>query len=530
MILLENGRFYSPSHPNTTSMLIEDGKIKAIGTAGVDAGGTGRITTRFNLGGRVVWPGLTDAHIHLTSYGTNLARVDCETDTLRECLDRVEIIAAQAPKDAWVRGHSWNQNNWAEGYGTARQLDSVSHGHPVLLTAKSLHSAWANSRAMELAGITAATTDPPGGRILRDGAGNPTGIFLEKADQLFKPVIPKGTAQEFAQAISKGMESLNKMGITSVHDFDALDCMAQYQRLEAAGQLNLRILKVIPPEDHRKALESGYHTGMGEGKVKIGPYKYFMDGALGPHTAAMLSPYEDDPANLGILNHQAEELVESCRPILENGSDLSIHAIGDRANLEAIKAYRGIREMEKAGGRKPARLRIEHVQVLSPASLVEFKQLGIHASMQPLHATSDREMADRYWGRRVNLAYAWNSLLINGVNLAFGSDAPVESPNPFLGLHAAVTRQRMDDRPDEPAWVPGERISLKAALDAYTTGPAKLSPAGARTGQLEPGYAADLILLNIDPFLEKAQELHHIQPVATMFDGQWAWVDQGVEL
>ena len=203
------------------------------------------------------------------------------------------------------------------------QLDSVSHGHPVFLTAKSLHSAWVNTRAMQLAGISAATTDPDGGRILRDASGNPTGIFLEKAESLFSSIIPKGSGQDITQAIIKGMESLSKMGITGVHDFDALDRLEQYQQLEAASQLHLRILKVIPPDDHRKALEAGYHTGMGERLVHIGPYKFFMDGALGPHTAAMLAPYEDDPNNLGILNHKAEDVVESSRKILETGSDLS---------------------------------------------------------------------------------------------------------------------------------------------------------------------------------------------------------------
>jgi predicted amidohydrolase YtcJ len=269
---------------------------------------------------------------------------------------------------------------------------------------------------------------------------------------------------------------------------------------------------------------------MGKRNVQIGPYKFFMDGALGPHTAAMLAAYEDDPTNLGILNHKAEDVVESSRKILEAGSDLSIHAIGDRANMEAIKAYRIIREIEKSGGRKPAKLRIEHVQLLSSDNLADFKQLGIHASMQPLHATSDREMADKYWGKRTQLAYAWNSLLSNGANLAFGSDAPVESPDPFRGLHAAVTRQRPGDQSEATGWIPGERITLKAALDAYTTGPAKLNRYGIEIGTLEPGCVADLILLNVDPFREKAQELHQIKPVATMFDGQWVWVDQGVEL
>jgi predicted amidohydrolase YtcJ len=530
MILLENGRFYLPDHPNTTSILIEGGCIQAIGGSELGICHSTDITKRFNLKGRVVWPGLTDAHLHLSSYGLNLTQVDCETDSLQECLQRVETGAAKAQEDEWVFGHGWNQNNWQAGYGTAAQLDSVSHGHPVFLTAKSLHAVWTNTRAMQLAAVTQATHDPQGGRILRDAAGNPTGIFLEEADGLIRSVIPPRNKDEITQAIINGQESLMRLGITGVHDFDPLDRLEHYQRLEASGKLHLRILKVIPPNDHKNALESGLYSGIGERLVHIGSYKFFMDGALGPHTAAMLAAYDDDSTNLGILNHTAEDLVEKSQLILASGSDLSIHAIGDRANQEAIKAYHFIREQEKTVGREQARLRIEHVQLLSPENLQDFQKIDIHASMQPIHATSDMVMAEKYWGNRSQLAYAWRSLLQNNTHLAFGSDAPVESPNPFLGLHAAVTRQRPDGYPGPDGWIPEERISLKAALDAYTTGPSELSRYGINTGKLEPGFAADLILLDTNPFEERAQELHHIKPIATMFNGEWLWEDQGIDL
>jgi predicted amidohydrolase YtcJ len=530
MILLDNGRFYVPDRPSTSAMLVGAGQILAIGGPELGSDRSIDVKERFDLHGRVVWPGLTDGHIHFSSYGLNLSVVDCETNSLQECLQRVGATAARAQENAWVLGHGWNHNKWPEGYGTASQLDSVSHGHPVFLTAKSLHSAWVNTRAMQLAGITSKTPDPAGGRILRDGSGNPTGIFLEQAEKLIKKNIPRRTAQELTQAILNGMESLNRMGITGVHDFDSFERLAQYQQLESSGKLQLRILKAIPPDDHRLALDAGCRTGTGGRLVQIGPYKFFMDGALGTHTAAMLAPYLDDPANLGMLNHTAEEVVESSREILACDSDLTIHAIGDRANMEAINAYRSIRQMEKRTKGKPASLRIEHVQLLSSDNLKDFQSLGIHASMQPIHATSDMGMADRYWGERTELAYAWNSLLTSGAHLIFGSDAPVETPDPFRGLHAAVTRRRDDDQLNSDGWIPRQRITLQAALAAYTTGPAELTRNGIKTGQLKPGFTADLILLENDPFKEKAQELHHTKPVATMFDGRWVWVDQGVEL
>jgi predicted amidohydrolase YtcJ len=530
MILLDNGRFYTPNQPNTTAILIDKGFIRALGRAGEDLSHKGNITHRFDLKGKIVWPGLTDAHIHLATYGLFLLIVDCETASLQECLEQVDKASTKTHPHNWILGHGWNQNTWSGGYGTAAQLDTVSHSHPVYLTAKSLHAAWSNTRAMELAGINAETPDPPGGQIIRDTAGNPSGIFIESAMKLITSVIPERTGQETEQAILKGVGALNQMGITSVHDFDPIDRLMHYWRLESAGQLNLRILKAIPPDDHHKALDAGLLSGKGDGLVQIGPYKYFMDGALGPHTAAMLEPYQDDPSNHGVLNLSSEDVVRLSKEILRNGSDLSIHAIGDRANQEAIKAFRVIRKNEVATGQQPVKLRIEHVQVISAQNLMDFYKFNITASMQPLHAISDMDMADTCWGERKQLAYAWKSLQENGARLVFGSDAPVESPDPFRGLHAAVTRQRPDDSPAPDGWVPNQRITLKSALEAYTIHPAGISRVKSISGTLEPGSPADLILLERDPFMAKAQELHHIHPMATMFNGQWVWVDQGTEL
>ncbi|MBN2257286.1 MAG: amidohydrolase [Anaerolineaceae bacterium] len=530
MVLLENGRFYVPNHPNTTSMLVDKGLIRAIGQPGSDLQHLGQVSQRYDLKGKVVWPGLTDAHIHLTRYGLNLQIVNCDTSSRQECLDRVEQVASMARHNDWVIGHGWNQNEWPEGYGTATLLDAVSHNHPVYLTAKSLHAVWANTQAMEQAGIRADSYDIADGHIVRDASGNPNGIFLEAAGNLIAQAIPKPTSQEIELAILEGMRSLIRMGITSVHDFDSLDRLENYKRIAGEGRLRLHILKGIPPEDHQTALSSGLYSGMGNGLIHIGPYKFFMDGALGPHTAALLEPYNDDPANSGMLTHTSEEIVEISKMILSKASDLAIHAIGDRANQEAIEAYRTIRMNEATTGQKPARLRIEHAQLLSCGNLKDFKELDITASMQPLHATSDMNMVDRYWGDRKQLSYAWKSLLDNGARLVFGSDAPVESPNPFWGLHAAVTRQKVSDFPAKESWVPNQRITLQSALDAYTTNPAAISRVKSANGKLVPGSQADLILLEIDPFMIKAQELHQLHPSATMINGEWEWVDQEVEL
>ncbi len=530
MILLENGCFHLPGRPNITAMLVDNGRIAAIGRTSDELKQNTKINERYDLKGKVVWPGLTDAHIHLTSYGLNLVRVNCETGTLQECLMRVEAAARAAHRDAWVLGHGWNQNNWQEGYGTAAQLDAVSHGHPVYLTAKSLHAGWANSLALNSAGISTETPALSGGLISRDETGKPNGILFEQATELISSVIPKQSPQEITHSILEGAESLIKMGITSVQDFDSFNRLAYYNQLERDGRLRLRILKAIPPDDHQEAFEAGCRSGMGKKLVYIGPFKFFMDGALGPHTAAMIEPYNDDPKNRGILNSTAEEVIFRSRAILKNSSDISIHAIGDRANQEAITAFRVLRQIEKESDYKPARMRIEHVQLVREENLADLHELGIYASMQPLHATSDMKMADKYWGLRTRYAYAWKSLLKHGTRLVFGSDAPVDSPNPFWGMHAAVTRQLRENSPAAEGWIPDERITLNEALDAYTTGPSELCGKQSTTGRLEPGANADLILLTDDPFMAKAQELHLIKPVATMFDGQWVWVDRGIDL
>jgi predicted amidohydrolase YtcJ len=530
MILLENGYFHLPDQPNFTSMLVENGRIVATSRSRDHPFDSYNIQERYDLKGRVVWPGFTDSHIHLTSFGLNLMMVNCETDSLQECLKRVENAAIASPRDAWILGHGWNQNSWQGGYGTASQLDAVSHGHPVYLTAKSLHAGWANSLVLQIANITRVSPEPAGGLIMHDDHGDPTGIMIEKATELITAIVPKQTPDEITFAIQKGVHVLNQMGVTSVHDFDSLSQLEYYQLLEQKNQLCLRIQKIIPPDDHQSAMNSGYRTGMGDNLIHIGSYKLFMDGALGPHTAAMIGAYNDDPYNHGILNYSAKEVFSQCKDISRNGSDISIHAIGDRANQAAISAFRLLKQFENKSGYTPVNKRIEHVQLIPEENLADFREVGIIASMQPLHATSDMKMADQYWGERTRYAYAWKSLLEHNTRLIFGSDAPVDSPNPFWGLHAAVTRQDHGNTPMPDGWIPNERITLDQALEAYTTGPAVLNKNLSASGRLEPGSNADMFLLAVDPFLEKAQELHRIKPVATMFNGKWVWVDQGIDL
>jgi hypothetical protein len=293
MIIYHNAHIFAPDNPDATAMVVERGDIIALGP-------DDRILDSFqaaktiDLQGRTLWPGLTDAHVHLQHLAESIAMVDCETDTLEECLTRIAAAAQRAPEGAWLRGHGWNHNLWAQGYGTAEQLDRVCKGRPAFLTAKSLHAAWANSKALEIAGITAAAPDPPGGLIQRDPNGQPTGILLENdAMQLVKRCIPKPTPGEVRAQIEALQPYLWQRGLTGLHDFDGEDCWAALQSLHAAGELKIRVLKNMPYEDVAVFTESGLRTYDGDDWLHIGGVKFFADGALGPQTGAMLAPYEN---------------------------------------------------------------------------------------------------------------------------------------------------------------------------------------------------------------------------------------------
>ena len=529
MLVVHNSKIYTfdPGQPSASAIAIDQGWVIAVGTD-EEILSAFKATHPLDAGGRTIIPGLTDAHIHLEDYAFSLLKVDCEVPTLEECLHRVAQRVVTTPPGEWILGHGWNQNNWDEGYGTASQLDDVAPYHPVYLTHKSLHSAWANSAALHLAGIRRETPDPAGGRIGRLADGSPDGILFESAMGLLDQAIPAPDLEQVKNAIQAAIPMLWRMGLTSVHDFDTSRCFSALQLLHQRDLLRLRVLKSIHLEDLPHAIEMGLRSGFGDDLLRIGGLKLFADGALGPHTAAMLAPYDDDAANCGILMLDAEAVYGYGRLAVEHGISLAIHAIGDRANHQVLDGYAKLREFERTllpDSHRLMRHRIEHVQVIDPADLPRFSKLELIASMQPIHATSDMLMADRYWGQRSAHAYAWRSLLSNQVPLVFGSDAPVESPNPFWGLHAAVTRQRADGSPSAQGWYPEQRLNIAEALGAYITGPTLAAGMENRLGKLMPGYLADLLVLSENPFTCPPEELRYIHPLATMVSGEWVVSD-----
>jgi len=523
---LYNAKIYTLDavHPTAGALRVQDGRITAVGGSREALGEAGGKQPSRDMHGRVILPGLTDAHIHLETYAFGLQKIDCETATRQACLDRVAERAAALAPGEWALGHGWNQNLWREGFGSAADLDAAAPHNPVYLTAKSLHAGWANTAALRLAGLTDETPDPPGGRLGRDAQGRLNGLLFESAMRLVEAAIPEQTAAQSAQAIRTAQPRLLEMGVTGAHDFDRRRCFEVLQTLRLNGELRLRVLKSLPLDALPHAAEIGLSSGFGDDWLRIGGVKIFMDGALGPQTAAMLQPYEGSEAERGLLFMDGEELFEHGRLAAEHGLPLAVHAIGDRANHEALDAFAQLRRLEAAApGGRLLRHRIEHVQLLHPDDAGRLAELGVIASMQPIHATSDMEMAERFWGARAGYSYASKLQLERGAALAFGSDAPVESPNPFWGIHAAVTRRRRDGSPGPQGWMPAQRLSVQQALEAYTLGPAYAAGWEDRLGKLAPGYLADLIVLEEDPFEIAADELYKIKPLAAMVGGEWVF-------
>ena len=515
--LFANLNIPSKHSQRLNSLLVEDAKISFLGDLDQARMNASNPMTEIDLAGKTVLPGLCDFHLHLANTAEKLDAVDCETDSLQECLDRVALKAQNSPAGEWIIGYGWNHNAWEPAeYGTASQLDAISNQHPVFLHAKSLHAACVNTIAMRIAGIDRNMPDPEGGLILRDPSGEPTGILLENAAFLASDLLPKPSAEQTAKKILKAQAFFHSLGLTSVHDFDRFESAETLLRLTDQGLLKLRVSKNLPSEEVERVIEENWREKLTRPPfIRPGWLKVFADGALGPQSAAMLEPYEGS-TNKGMLLLNAADLAKLGIKAALAGWPLSVHAIGDRAVREVLDGYSLLRQMELEHHLTPSPHRIEHVQIIHPDDMQRMRELGIIASVQPIHASSDMFTADHHWGKRCEHAYAYQSLLSHGIDVRFGSDAPVESPDPFLGIHASVTRQRQNGQPNPQGWYPQQRVTLQQAIDAYTQ---PLSGNG-KTALLEKNMPADFIVLDQDPFQIDPGELAELKPCMTVVAGE----------
>jgi predicted amidohydrolase YtcJ len=495
-LLLRNARIWIgiPAAPWADSALVRDGRFVAVGRADEIDAPSGAET--LDAGGRLVVPGFTDAHAHLLGTGAAMRNVGLKgAATVAEAVQRVAERVATTPNGGWVRGAGWDQNDWPGAqFPHRRDLDAVAPEHPVVLVHTSGHCSWVNSAALRAANVTAETPVPVGGAIDLDDAGEPTGILRDTAARLVADVVPSPSPAERLAALNEAIAHAHRLGVTGVHAMDVGrgELQALYA-LRDSGALRLRVRAYMSASRLDEWFERNMATGDGDDMLRIGGVKFFTDGALGSLTAWMLEPYEGS-SDTGLPLQPAEELERGVRAALEHRLAPAVHAIGDRACRAALDIFEQARDLAPALVR-----RIEHAQLLTDADLPRLAAVGVVASVQPIHATQDMAKVDRSWGARGRHAYAFASLLRSGATIAFGSDTPVETMDPIAGIHAAVTRRNAAGEP-AAGWYPDERVSLEAALSAYTRGCAiaagELEPAGC----IAPGSAGDFVVLSHDLF------------------------------
>ena len=498
----------------------DKGKILAVGSA-AEVTAKSPQARRVDMGGKTVLPGLIDAHGHVFGLGQMLTQLDLSQATsLENALKSIGDYARANPNQAWLRGRGWNQENWKLGrFPTAADLDPIVSDKPVWFERVDSHAGWANSRALAAAGITDKTPDPAGGKIMRDANGKATGVLIDAAQELVTRIMPAQTEAEGRVVLDRSLKEMARVGLTGAHDAGLGVFEDRLFRSYAdGGQLTARIYGMIggTDGDFDALSKNGPLKTYGNDMYALRAVKLYSDGALGSRGAALLKPYSDESHSHGLLFFNAAQMNAKMKKAMARGYQVNVHAIGDAGNKQILDIYKKELAATKSAAQ---RHRIEHAQVVAPADIGRFQALGIIPSMQPTHATSDKNMAEsRVGAERIKGAYAWRSFLHQGSRIACGSDFPVESPNPFFGLHAAVTRQDASGQPIA-GWYPNQAMSLKEAFRCFTLDAAYAGHAENTVGSLEPGKWADFIVIDQDLFKMPTYDIHKTGVLQTWVAG-----------
>jgi hypothetical protein len=515
----------NPARPSAQAIAVREGRIFWVGSDKEAQKRWGAAKTSVDLRGATVLPGIIDAHTHLFELGKSLLRLNLkDVATEEEAVARVRDKAASVPPGEWILGWGWDEGKWASHYPDNLALSRAAPNNPVYLVGLHGFAAWANKKALELAGITASTKDPENGKVLRDAAsGEPTGILLNRAQELVESHVPAMTLEQTKRAIDLAAQECTRNGLTSVHEARVSPIMLQaFRELSREGRLPLRIYAMLDGADHalvEEWLARGPEIDP-QHRLTIRSFKLFADGALGSRGALLLEPYSDAPSTKGVVTTPESAIYDLTRRSLAKGFQVNTHAIGDAANRMTLDAYG--KAMQDTPSARDPRLRIEHAQVVAPSDIPRFHQLGVIASMQPTHCTSDMGWAEKRVGpERVKGAYAWRSLLKTGAHLPLSSDFPGETLNPFYGIYAAITRQDPDGNP-AVGWHPEQRLTLQEALRGYTREAAFAEFEEGQKGSLEPGKLADLIVIDKDitQLAARPKEILSIRVIKTYVGGK----------
>ncbi len=524
-LVLVHGKVWtgSPSAPEAEAVACLGSRIVAVGRDAAIERWIGPGTKVIDLAGRRLVPGFDDAHVHFFYGGRDLSSVHLrDARSEDEFRSRIAAFAAKLPSGRWITGGAWDHENWTPARLPTRQLiDSVTGDHPLLVTRLDGHMSLANGVTLKLAGITRKTDDPPGGTIVRDANGDPTGVLKDAAQELAERVMPAPGEEEIAEAVRAAMRYANERGVTSVQDMSAEPAVLRvYEKLLHAGALTVRISGHQPLADWKRLADIGIAADFGGDKLHIGGLKGFADGSLGSTTALFFHPYLDAPNTNGLAN--AEMIPESKMRdhILaadRAGLQVAVHAIGDKANATILDMYE---LAEKQDGARDRRFRVEHAQHLRQRDIPRFAALHVIASMQPYHSIDDGRWAAKRVGPDVlKGTYAFRSLLDSGAVLAFGSDWDVAPMDPLLGIYAAATRRTLDGK-NPNGWYPEQKIRVAEALRAYTYGSAYASFGEGLKGTIEPGKLADFAVLGADILTIAPEKIAEVKVSATVFDGR----------